>query len=108
MHAAWGALRNPAYTPALSLSASFGVALWRLAQSEAATVSDTDKEVFFTDQSHGHVPAPFWALQRGMRACTPLLLLLLVLGLVARGSEARMRRLHVDANVRVQGLMFRV
>jgi hypothetical protein len=29
-----------------------------------------------------------------------LLLLLLVLGLVARGSEARMRRLHVDANVR--------
>jgi hypothetical protein len=23
-----------------------------------------------------------------------------VLGLVARGSEARMRRLHVDANVR--------
>ena len=44
-----------------------------------------------------------------MRALTtPLLLLLLVLGLVARGSEARMRRLHVDANVRVQGLMFRV
>jgi hypothetical protein len=60
MHAAWGALRNPAYTPALWLSASFGVALWRPAQIRGRNgIRYCDQKVFFTDQSHGTVTAPF-------------------------------------------------
>ena len=59
------------------------------------------------------VTSRFWDTCRMRTPCLLtkpllLLLLLLVLGLVARGSEARMRRLHVDANVREEGLMFRV
>jgi hypothetical protein len=51
------------------------------------------------------VTSRFWDTCRMRTPCLLtkpllLLLLLLVLGLVARGSEARMRRLHVDANVR--------